>query len=62
MVNLLAQAIDCDERDRAAAIIQTALGIESSDILPKTWPKSRKQRAAIIGDWLSDEARFWACD
>ena len=58
MTNLLEEAINSDDRDRAATIIRTALGLESSSILPKIWPKGRKQRAAIIGDWLSDEARF----
>ena len=28
MANLLEQAIDCDDADRAARIIQNALGIE----------------------------------
>ena len=32
MANLLEQAIDCDDADRAARIIQNALGIESSDV------------------------------
>jgi hypothetical protein len=42
MANLLEQAIDCDDADRAARIIQNALGIESSDVadyvFPKKWP------------------------
>jgi hypothetical protein len=38
----------------AAKIIQNALGIESNDI-PKTWPKDREQRAAIIDHWV----RIW---
>ncbi len=58
MVNLLAQAIKCDDRDRAVTIIQTALGLESRDLFPKTWPKDRRRRAALIADWLSDEAHF----
>jgi hypothetical protein len=32
MANLLEQAINCDDADRAARIIQDALGIESSDV------------------------------
>ena len=52
MANLLEQAIDCDDADRAARIIQNALGIESSDVadyvFPKKWPANREQRARII--------------
>jgi hypothetical protein len=33
MANLLAQAIDCDDPDRAAKIIRDALGIESRQLL-----------------------------
>jgi hypothetical protein len=32
MTNLLQQAINCDDSDRAARIIQDALGIESDDV------------------------------
>jgi hypothetical protein len=32
MTNLLEQAIKCDDGDRAAKIIQQALGIESDDV------------------------------
>jgi hypothetical protein len=32
MANRLEQAIDCDDADRAARIIQEALGIESDDV------------------------------
>ena len=60
--NLLEQAIDCDDADRAARIIQDALGIEFSDVadyvFPKKWPANRVQRARIIGEWLKAEARF----
>jgi hypothetical protein len=61
MTNLLEQAIACDDADRAAKIIQDALGIESDDVanycFPKTWPADREVRARIIGDWLTTEAR-----
>lgn len=61
MTNLLEQAINCDDGDRAAKIIQQALGIESDDVVnymfPKTWPTDREQRANIIGEWLQAEAR-----
>jgi uncharacterized protein HemY len=64
MNNLLEQAINCDDRDRAAKIIQVALGIGSDDVVnhcfPKTWPNDREQRAQIIGEWLETEARFLA--
>ena len=33
MSNLLEQAINCDDPDRAARIIQDALGIESGDVV-----------------------------
>ena len=61
MANLLEQAIDCDDGDRAARMIQDALGIESDEVanyvFPKTWPANREQRARIIGEWLKAEAR-----
>ena len=64
MSNLLAEAIACDDADRAAKIIQDALGIESDDVanycFPKQWPADRERRAAVIGDWLKTEARFLA--
>jgi uncharacterized protein HemY len=64
MANLLQQAIDCNDADQAAKIIQNALGIESDDVanymFPKTWPADREKRARIIGEWLQTEARFLA--
>ena len=64
MVNLLEQAINSDEGDRAARIIQNALGIESDEVanyvFPKTWPTDREQRARILGEWLQTEVRFLA--
>jgi uncharacterized protein HemY len=62
--NLLEQAINTDDGDRAAKIIQDALGIESDDVVhycfPKDWPADREQRASIIGEWLKTEARYLA--
>jgi uncharacterized protein HemY len=62
MANLLAQAINCDDPDRAASIIRQALGIESDDVVnycfPVQWPTDRERRARIIGDWLKTEARY----
>jgi uncharacterized protein HemY len=64
MTNLLAQAIDCNDGDRAAKIIKRALGIESDDVVnycfPQNWPADREQRARVIGEWLQTEARFLA--
>jgi hypothetical protein len=64
MTNLLEEAIASDDGDRAARIIQTALGIESDDVanycFPKTWPADRERRTRIIGEWLQTEARFLA--
>jgi uncharacterized protein HemY len=64
MANLIEQAIACDDGDRAARMIQQALGIESDDVakyvFPKTWPSDREQRARIIGEWLQTEARLLA--
>jgi hypothetical protein len=60
----LEQAINCNDGDQAAKILQDALGIESADVasyvFPKTWPADREQRARIIGEWLQTEARFLA--
>ena len=64
MTNLLERAISTDDADRAAKIIQNALGIQSDDVVnyvfPKTWPNDRERRARIIGEWLQTEARFLA--
>ena len=64
MTNLLQQAINCDDSDRAARIIQDALGIESDDVVnycfPKDWPADRELRPRIIGEWLTTEARYLA--
>jgi len=42
--------------------LKGALSIKSDEIanycFPKSWPNYRKQRAAIIGDWLKTEVRF----
>jgi hypothetical protein len=49
IANLLAQAINSDDADRAARIIQEALGIERDDVanycFPKEWPTDRERRA-----------------
>jgi len=64
MANHLEQAINSNDGDVAAKIIQSALGIESDDVanycFPKSWPEDRERRARIIGDWLRTEARLLA--
>ena len=64
MTNLLEQAIDCNDAEHPAKIIQHALGIENDDVanyvFPKRWPSDREQRARIIGEWLQTEARSLA--
>ncbi|MFZ0151557.1 MAG: hypothetical protein WAM72_25065 [Xanthobacteraceae bacterium] len=54
MINLLEQAISCDDAEQAAKIIQDALGIEGDELAnyPKTWPNDREKRTAIVGEWL----------
>ena len=62
--NLLEQAINSNDGDAAAKLIQEALGIQRNDVVnyffPKTWPSDREQRARIIGEWLQTEVRFLA--
>jgi hypothetical protein len=64
MTNLLAEAINCDDADQAAKLIQEALGIESDDVVnycfPKEWPADREQRTRYIGEWLKTETRYLA--
>jgi uncharacterized protein HemY len=64
MTNLLQQAINCDDPDRAARMIRDALGIESDGVVnycfPKEWPADRERRARYIGEWLKTEARYLA--
>jgi len=61
MTNVLKQAINCDDRNRAASIIMEALGIETDELANfclKHWPSERRQRAHVIGHWLHAEAQF----
>ena len=64
MTNLLERAINTNDGNRAAKLIQNALGIESDEVanycFPRTWPQDREQRARIIGDWLRAEVRYLA--
>jgi uncharacterized protein HemY len=64
MSNLIEQAIESDDGEQAAKILQRALGIESDDVInycfPQQWPADREQRAKIIGEWLQTEACFLA--
>ena len=41
MTNLLQQAINCDDPDRAAKIIRDALSIESDDVVNYCFPPGR---------------------
>jgi hypothetical protein len=60
VTNLLGQAINCDDGDAAAKLMQDALGVENNNVVnycfPKIWPTDREQGAHIIG-WLQTEAR-----
>ncbi len=63
MANLLEQAINCNDRDRAAKIIMDALGIKTEELANyclRNWPTDRKRRAQFIGNWLQEEALFLA--
>jgi hypothetical protein len=64
MTNLLAEAVNSDDPDRAAKLIQDALGVERGDVVnyrfPKEWPADRERRAKYIGEWLKTEARYLA--
>lgn len=64
MTNVLEQAINCEDSERAAKTIQNALGIENSGVsksgFGKGWPADREQRGRIIGEWLRMEASFQA--
>ena len=63
MSNLLQQAINCDDGERAAKILQQALGIDSDNVVnycfPQSWPNDRELRARIIGEWLRLRRAFW---
>ena len=52
MTNLLEEAINSNDGDHAAKVIQEALGIERDDVA--------KTGRTIIGEWLQTEARFLA--
>lgn len=64
MTNVLEQAINCEDSERATKIIREALGIENSGVAKsgfgKSWPADREQRGRFIGEWLLMEACFQA--
>ena len=62
MSNLIQEAINCDDADRAARVIQDALGIESvvNCCFPTDWQTDREQCARYIGEWLRTQARYLA--
>jgi hypothetical protein len=49
MTGLLDQAVNCDDADRAAKIIQNALGIESDDVVNYRFPKSWREPYGFAG-------------
>ena len=63
MANLLEQAIDCDDADRAARIIQNALGIEFSDVadyvFPKKWPPIVSNAPALSANGSGPKPVSW---
>ena len=58
MTNLLEQAINCDDPDRAARIIRDALGLGSDDVVnycfPKDWHSDRERRCGKVAKKLGD--------
>jgi hypothetical protein len=48
-MNLLEQAISCDDNDDVV-----------NYCFPRKWPENREERARIIGYWLQSEACFLA--
>jgi len=48
MTNLLEQAINCDDGERAAKIIQDAIGIESDELRTTASPRN--------GQWIANGA------
>ena len=66
VTNLLEQAINADDGDDAAKIIQRALGIESDDVVnyvsPKAWRADRDQRARIIRRVASNRGKVCGQD
>jgi hypothetical protein len=60
---LLARAINCDDGDRAAKIIQEALGTESNEPTPASRRRGRliaSSAPPFIGDWLQTGVRILA--
>jgi hypothetical protein len=66
MTNLLQQAINRDDSDRAARIIQDALGIESDDVVnycfPKNWPEDRNGAPASSASGSKPRRVIWPRD
>ena len=51
MANLLEHAIECNDGDHAAKIIQHALGIESDDVANYVFPLAARPGAACPHHW-----------
>jgi hypothetical protein len=53
-MNLIEQAINCNDGDRAAKIIRDALGIDSDDVanycFPKEWPANHEHHRRLATD------------
>jgi hypothetical protein len=52
MANLLEQAINSNDGDHAAKLTQSALGIQSDDVVnyvfPKTWPNDSREATTSV--------------
>ena len=63
MTNLLEQAINSNDGERAAKLIQNALGIQSDDVVnyvfPKTWPNEREHALASSVNGCRRKRAFW---
>jgi hypothetical protein len=61
-LNVLEQAVACDDGDRAVKLVMDALGIVDGDVagyaMPLNWPSSRALRASALAEWLSTELRY----
>ena len=60
MANLIEQAIACDDGDRAARMIQEALGIESDDDANYVFPRAEYEESvgsSVIEDLRPDNRR-----
>ena len=63
MSNLLEKAINCDDGERAAKILQQALGIDSDNVVnycfPQSWPNNRDTASPHHWRMVADRCAFW---